>query len=245
MFRVALCDDNSIFLQYEKGLIEAFLSERGTDYECSVFSSGDELIALGEALNEFNIVILDYQMDGLTGFETARKIHDICSEIPIAFATNFYDFTREGYKYGAVRFLVKQEATFEEDLRECLEHVMSLKTSAKTLVLPLYDSKRAVDVNDIIYISSEKHYVRYFIRGEDETHYNIRRISLDEAAKELPETFVRIHQRYIVNICYAVKLHDHVMDVKLLEDKRISLPVARTRAYEVDRQYCLLKGGFN
>ena len=121
---------------------------------------------------------------------------------------------------------------------------MKNKLAEQRTVLDLCDGKKAVDYDSIIYVSSEKHYVRYFINGENDEVYNLRRCSLDLVAGELPYYFTRIHLRYLINLKYAVRLHDCLLDVKVSPEKSISLPVARDRLKEVTRLYCLQKGEF-
>ena len=113
MIRIALCDDQQSFLELGKGIIERYLTQRSIDFQCDIYISGEDLLSQGEAISKYNSFILDYKMDGLTGFETALEIYGVYPNAKIAFATNYYDFTREGYKYNAVRYLVKQEETFK------------------------------------------------------------------------------------------------------------------------------------
>ena len=93
MFRIALCDDNRSFLEYESVVIHGYLKEKDVLCQCDTFISGEELLAKGILIKNYDLFILDYDMDGLTGFETARKIYDIFPDAKIAFATNYYDFT--------------------------------------------------------------------------------------------------------------------------------------------------------
>ena len=99
-------------------------------------------------------------MKGLTGFDTARKIYELFPRAKIAFATNYYDFTREGYKYNAVRYLVKQEKTFNAELMECISYVLK-NSSQDEKMLELSDSLVKVRMDNIIYIGSDKHYIEY------------------------------------------------------------------------------------
>ena len=137
--------------------------------------------------------MFDYDMDGITGFDTANKIYEVYPHARIAFATNYYDFTREGYKYNAVRYLVKKTGTFEFDLEECLEFILKTEPKKKIL-LELSDSTAEVDIDDILYIESSKHYIEYFIKDQETRHY-VRRCILDDAQEKLPEYFGRVHQR--------------------------------------------------
>lgn len=245
VFRVALCDDHQAFLEYEKSLVELYLESKTVDCSCDTFLSGNELISIGQAISKYNLIILDYKMDGLSGFETAKKIYDINPDANIAFATNFYDLTREGYKYRAVRYLVKQEQTFTDDLHECIDYIINKKINVQKIILELSDSKRAVEVNSIVYICSEKHYIRYYLYNEaSDKIFNLRRCSLGLAQDELPPNFVRIHQRYIVNMNYVRKIHDKALDIRLTDRNIITLSISRNKLDEVNRRYCLLKGEF-
>ena len=213
MFRVAICDDNVPFLNYEKDLIDGYLNSHSIHHICDAFTSGSSLI---QNIKNYDLIILDYQMEGLTGFETADLLHNTCPNSAIAFATNFYDFTREGYKYRAVRYLVKQEESFEIDLYECLQYVLLRDSGNKQIVIHLYDSVISVDINDIVYIMSDDHYIKYYIKNRDtEVDHLIKRGSLDKICIELPEQFIRIHQRYVVNVMNAMRIYKGKMEVSL------------------------------
>jgi DNA-binding LytR/AlgR family response regulator len=240
MFRIALCDDNHAFLEYEYNVICRYMTERNIEFQCNIFLSGQELLKSGEDIKKFNLFILDYDMVGLTGFDTASKIYEMLPNAKIAFATNYYDFTREGYKYNAVRYLVKQEKTFIAELQECIEFV--LKTvPPKMLLLELSNGIMEVAVDDLEYIRSDKHYVEYFIKDKESSCY-IRRCSLDDALEELPGYFIRVHQRYIVNLKKANLIKRNEIFIKKTGNELIKIPIARNRFDEVSRKFCLIKG---
>ena len=158
MFRIALCDDNLSFLEYEKSIIEKYLADCSVEYQCDTYLSGEDLINICNDLKKYNLFILDYDMNGLSGFETALKLYDFFPRAKIAFATNYYDFTREGYRYNAIRYLVKLENTFVNELIECVGFVLNAEPP-KTILLELSDGVLEVAIDDISYIKSEKHYV--------------------------------------------------------------------------------------
>lgn len=240
MFRIALCDDNKAFLEYERSIIEQHMSEKSLEVMCDFFLSGAELLAQQQLAQAYDLFILDYEMDGLTGFETASKIYEVSPQAKIAFATQYYDFTREGYKYRAIRYLVKQEDSFQTDLKECLECVLKADVNKK-VILETSSSTIEVDVSDIAYIKSDKHYIEYFtIVRELNLH---RRVNLDVAQEELPEQFERVHQRYIVNLNYATEVKRYSITLKLPERDTIDIPIARRRFEGVYDQFVFVKGG--
>ena len=240
MIRIALCDDNAPFLEYEEEIIRQHLTEKSVEFQCDTFMSGVELLEKGESIRKYDLFILDYSMDGLTGFDTARKIYELYSDAKVAFATNFYDFTREGYKYNAVRYLVKQERTFEAELKECID-IFIKKAPKKTIFLELADRNSEVNFDDIIYLCSEKHYVRFFVK-QRASEYLARRCSLDEAQKDLPHNFVRVHQRFIVNLKTATTIQRYEVILANYGQELKTIPIARSRFEEVKRQFWLGKG---
>lgn len=89
--------------------LEAALTDR--DYELVFAHSGEE--ALKHILqNEFAVILLDVQMPGLNGFETAKLIkgRKSSAHIPIIFITALSkanEHIREGYLTGAVDYIFK------------------------------------------------------------------------------------------------------------------------------------------
>lgn len=240
--RIALCDDNRIFLDFERDIIDKYLSEHAVEHQCDMFLSGEELLSHEDEINKYDLFILDYSMAELTGFETAKRINSIFPGARIAFATNYYDFTREGYKYNAIRYLVKQDDIFKAELLECIEFV--LKTDPKkTIMLELSDGILEVAVDDIAYIGSDKHYIEYFIKNREDTYY-MRRCSLDDAIKELPGYFARVHRRFIVNLKNTMQIKDYNAIVKISENDTKAIPIARDRYDEIMRKFFLTKGEF-
>ena len=102
MFRLVLCDDNKEFLEYEYDIAQKHLQTLNVDYEIQKYMSG--LSILGVDLSNVDLVLLDYEMEGINGFETAKVIGEKYNNVNIAFVTVFYEFSREGYKFDAIRY---------------------------------------------------------------------------------------------------------------------------------------------
>jgi PAS domain S-box-containing protein len=82
-----------------------------TDYDLIFANSGAEAL---EQLKQHKValVLLDIQMPGMDGFETARRIKQLaeCQDVPIIFVTAIYNedpFIRKGYEAGAVDYFSK------------------------------------------------------------------------------------------------------------------------------------------
>ncbi|MCQ2483245.1 MAG: response regulator, partial [Clostridia bacterium] len=95
MFNIAFVDDNTDFLNTEIIIAKNYLLSKNINFKISEFKSGIDLLNHQE-ISSFDLILLDYEMEGMTGFETARLIRKNNYNVPIAFVTVFYEFSREG-----------------------------------------------------------------------------------------------------------------------------------------------------
>ena len=89
--------------------LEALL---GTDHNLLFAKSGDEAIAILETAKDVDLILMDVQMPGLDGFETAARIKKMkqCLDIPIIFITAVYSdnpYVRRGYEVGGIDYFSK------------------------------------------------------------------------------------------------------------------------------------------
>lgn len=73
--KILLVEDN----EGDQFLIEEALKEAGIDCELIIESSGEEGVAKAASLNP-DIVITDTNLPGIDGFETCKKIKEICGD---------------------------------------------------------------------------------------------------------------------------------------------------------------------
>ena len=112
MFRIAICDDETIFAEELNELISDFMMERGLVFDVDIYSSGEELVALGIEMAQYTIVFLDINMDKVDGIMAAQKIREVSREVFIVFVTAYIKYSLEGYRLGAIRYLLKGTENF-------------------------------------------------------------------------------------------------------------------------------------
>ncbi len=91
-----------------------------------------------------------------------------------------------------------------------------------------------VYIRDIIYIESDRHYVKYHIK---EKAVPIRmRIGINECEGKYREyDFVRIHKRYLLNIRY-ISQFDNRMDEVFIGLLNVKLPMSKNYKKDVDEK---------
>ena len=207
MFRVIICDDNNSFAEYEKELLLTSF-DKGC-LEATICNSGEDL--LNSDLKKIDLIILDYEMDGLNGFETSERITDRLPHIPIVFSTVYIDLSCEGYKYHGFRFLVKQSKSFVADLIESVQSAMKQKKKyeSKMRMIHFTTGNYNVNTDDIIYLETHDHYVDICFIDREKIEIRKIRSKADEIIKEIDnDSIVLIRKGVGVNFNYITKLND-------------------------------------
>ena len=106
-FKLLIVDDNAHNLFTLRTLIERYM-----DLVILEASSGQRAVDIAVKEPGIDLIILDVQMPGMDGFETASmlKIRKKTKDIPIIFLTAAFkteEFQRKGYEVGGVDYLLK------------------------------------------------------------------------------------------------------------------------------------------
>jgi len=206
MFTLIMCDDNKDFLEQEHKIASDYLSSCNIEYRILQFSNGVELLKC-ELLGSSDLILLDYDMEKITGFEVAKIIREKYSKPSIAFVTVFYEFAREGYKFDAIRYLVKQESTFNQELIDCLEKAIQIKANRVNSVLTIDFCEETVSLlpEEIVYIQADRHYLNYCIVEGKTTKIYRKREKINDSLRRLADTnmFALMRTGLIVNFKYV------------------------------------------
>ena len=224
--KIAVCDDS----REDREALRALLEACGHDFEIREYSLGTELYADMEYVRECGIVFLDINMEGMDGLEAAGRIKAECPKVHIVLVTAYVNYALDGYKVKASRFLLKDD--LEQTLPECVDDILR---EEQVVEFPFVEGNVRLRVDDIIYIETSRHKNVFYTAGQS---YSIYR-KMDELEAELAGMgFVRVHQSFLINMRYVVKLSSYIM--ALTTGKEISVP--KSRYPQVKRQYMLFKG---
>lgn len=114
MMKIAICDDEKEFRDLIRVYIEDYLDTKEILYTIDTFDSGEMFLCEGESIPENSIIFLDINMEGMDGITTAKKIRERGINSYIVFVTAYIDYSLEGYKVGAVRYLLKNGYNLQE-----------------------------------------------------------------------------------------------------------------------------------
>ena len=239
MLRIAICDDEKLFRENIKKYVLKYLSEKDISSEIDMFNSGKELLGLGTDLLGYNIIFLDINMDEIDGIMTAHKIREYSMDIYIVFVTAYVNYSLEGYKVDATRYLLKNTINFDESIYECMDTILH---KMNYIVLKKYfkfnECEKNVQVDRILYIESRLHKLEFYIMEDKLKKYSIYG-KLDELEKELQgNDFIRIHQSYLVNMKHIEKVSRY----EALLNNGIKLEIPKARYKFVEETFVSYKG---
>lgn len=202
MIRVAICDDEKIFLDYYVKIINNIKKLYSYNIEIFKFNSGEELLNFIN-INEmkFNIIFLDIIMEKINGVETAKKIRQIDKITEIIFLTNSKDYALEGYEVKAYNYIVKSSEFMEEKIYESIRDLYSRVNDF--IVINNKSVIERIETKEIVYIESNK---RKIIFNTTECKYEMYE-KLDNIYADLKQRgFIKVHRSYIVNREFIKKI---------------------------------------
>ncbi|MDE7365927.1 MAG: LytTR family DNA-binding domain-containing protein [Lachnospiraceae bacterium] len=213
MFRIAICDDEAYFLQYEKRLIIEYMERCGYDYKIDSFSSGKELLELKEGIQQYHILFLDIYMEEIDGMETARQIRRFSETTYLVFVTAFVTYAVDGYKVNASRFLLKLQGNLNLAMKECLDSIIKeIEHSKWKHCFGFIEGSFEVRLKNIIYVESRLHKLIFHMKGMKLSKYTMYE-KLDTIETLLGEDFCRIHKSYLVNLMYIYNMERYQMEL--------------------------------
>ena len=87
MIRVALCDDNKIYLNFIEKKVQNYCKEHDVAIDLVTFDDSDLLINLTDRNYIFDAYILDIEMQDYSGIELAKLIREKSESAYIIFLT--------------------------------------------------------------------------------------------------------------------------------------------------------------
>ena len=243
---------------------------------CFLLEQLDDVDVVGQASNGIdamqvireqkpNLVLLDIQMPGRTGFEVTRELLVRKMDTQVVFVTAYDQYAIEAFEVNAVDYILKPieasrlEQSIErarhrlmsgrvtdptgvadQQLERILQQVSQRQTRRERIALKVGERFQLIPSDDIIYASLVDDAITVVAGGLTGTS-NFR--TLDELQSNLdPEIFWRVHRSHLVNINKVKEIvpwfsRNYILKMK--DAKATEIPVSRAQTKRL-REYLKL-----
>ena len=198
--RFAVCDDDQDYARYIEGLAADWAQDAGTALEIERFPSAQAFLFRYEERRDFDVLLLDIEMDGMDGVELAKAVRRDNDDIQIVFVTGYADYIAEGYEVAALHYLTKP-VDGDKLFQVLTRAVGRLRRNEPTLTLELPGEVVRVPLSKIRYVDVLHNYVTVHADRD----YNLKR-PLGELEQELGGQFYRIGRSCVVNLNFVSRV---------------------------------------
>lgn len=236
MLNILICDDEKLFLDRLIDKVTIYLKSKGIPCQISAFCSGEELIEDGEE-ERYDIAFLDIGMDTVNGIEAAGHLRKKNRKICIVFVTGYMDYVLDGYKVGALRYLVKD--SLDLSFEECMEAVLQkFHIDTDELCLEFTDNTCYLNADEICLVESRGHKLLFLAASDRRVLGSMNRKLSEMEGVLRAHGFLRVHQSYMVNMRYIAAIASYRLELQ----QDITLQVPKNRYQYVKSEYAIYKG---
>lgn len=200
MIRIAVCDDDEKALQETLELLKGY---RKVPLNVDVYTSGEALLAAGK---KYDIVLLDIDMDGINGIETARRIRETDREVKLIYSTNYSDYTIFAFGVHAFAYLLKPLKA--EELYAQLDEACAYGLFGPEPELEFQAKEGIVHIASSEILCFEYLNRQVLMRSAGQIWHLKRRIT--ELAGEMEHYgFAMPHKSFVVNLYAVQRIHGY------------------------------------
>lgn len=208
MIRIAIVEDEIIYQEQLREYLRKFEQNRGEVIEIETFSDGDEIV--GNYKAQFDIILMDVQMQFMDGMSAAEEIRKMDSEVVIIFITNMAQYAIKGYEVDALDYVLKPISyfSFSQRLNRAIERMK--KRESRYITIPLKGGVKRLKISDIYFVESQGHKL-IFCTKEGEF---IATGTMKEMEKALSNFhFFRGNKGYLINLEHVEGMNDSCAEV--------------------------------
>lgn len=110
MIRIAIVEDEEDYVNQLTKYLQDYQKNSNEEIDVTVYRDGDEITS--KYKSQYDIILMDIQMKFVDGMTAAEEIRNIDSKVIIIFITNMTQYAIQGYKVGALDYILKPISFF-------------------------------------------------------------------------------------------------------------------------------------
>lgn len=192
--KIAICDDEPRFISKVR---EELLSLQPNEdkFVFDEFENGKDLIA-DFFKGKYDMIVLDIEMNGMSGLEAAEFLRDIDDKVIIVFLTGYEKFACQGYEVRAFRYILKNQprSVYMKQLDDAVQEYFR-----NTRYITAFDGEKEekLPTDDVFFIEVFSH--KLLVHSKNGDYFT--KGTLSECEQQLADLmFVRLDKSSLVNI---------------------------------------------
>lgn len=198
MTRIAIVEDDKRYAEVLKKYIDRYEGESGQHFRVTWFQDGEDIVEDYKA--DYDIILMDIEMQFMDGMTAAEEIRKSDSEVVIIFITNMPQYAMKGYEVEALDYVLKpiNYFAFSQKIERAIKRMT--RRQKKYVNISYRGRVKKIDVSDILYVEVQDHDL-FFHTSEGEFS---RRGTMKEIEEALAgEDFFRCNKGYLINLDYV------------------------------------------
>lgn len=226
-YKIAICDDDAAQRAYLARIVDEWASQGRSLIEIREYSGAKAFLFDYAEEKDFDILLLDIEMDGMDGIALAKELRQDNEALHIVFITGYPDYLAEGYDVSALHYLMKPVR--KEKLAGVLDRAARISKKAPPSLFVSTDRETLrIPSDDIYYIEAQGHYMSVCTAKEE---YRLR-MTVSELSEKLGEGFYRCSRSYVVGLLHVSR----ITKSEVILENRISLPLGRGQYDEMNQK---------
>lgn len=222
--KIAICDDDNIYLEDAEKHIKQYFTERSKSYELFKFDSSEGIL---NSNKDFNIAILDIEMNGANGIEIGKELRKANPEIILIYLTAYNHYLDNALDLGITRYFDKpiDSKRFFDGLDSAIEKIDDSQVSF--YVKDDNKGMRSVAYKDIIYIEILERKTRVVTtKGEflSVNNMNYWKEQLTKPYFEIP------HHSFVINSNFVTYYHHDFLIMN--DDENIPIAYSKRKTFK-------------
>ena len=205
MLRIAVCDDEQLYLDKTRAMLEQYAAEHDVEIAAEAISNPSALLDRIEAGERHDIYLLDIYMPGVSGMSVATELRSKGVRSPIIFLTSSTEHAVEAFGVDATHYLLKPYT--QQNFFAAMDKAMqSISLHAEeSIVLKIGGEYQNVSVDHILYCESADNYQRLWMKDGGELLVRMTASELYDLLESFG-CFHRCGRAYILNLNHVTKV---------------------------------------
>ncbi|MDD7177354.1 MAG: LytTR family DNA-binding domain-containing protein [Lachnospiraceae bacterium] len=222
MYRVGVCDDDA---QISEWLERQIIARYEVEIHKYTVKELKEKMNEGKEEEFPDILFLDVVLERQNGIDLAKSIQSMYYQVQVIFMTGYIDYVSDVFEAQPVYLLLKPIQ--KEKLYAAIEKAISVLKEEKQQILDLTMKGKVLRIpyKNILYVESDGRYL--YIHQNAQTERVTMKLS--ELIQLLPESFLRCHQSYLINMEWVKKFSGKTVELQ----NGAVLPVSRSKYQKV------------